>query len=84
MLKLNENYRIIYDESNVILQFFEMREKQKKDNTIEIYEFTDNYYYPTLKGALNAFLNKYLEGSKSVEEVMSKISDVEKIILTIN
>lgn len=79
-MKLSENYRIINDESNVILQFFEMREKQKKDGTVQTYEFTDSFYYPTLKGALNAFLNKNIKGSKSVNEVLNRISEVESII----
>ena len=40
-MKLNENYRIVYDSDNTILQFFEQREiKVNKVGTGEFKEFT--------------------------------------------
>jgi len=80
-MELNENYRIITDENNVILQFFETREKEnKKDGSKEPYEFTDNFYYPTIKTALRGFLNKSIKPSTAVEDCLYRIEEVENII----
>ena len=94
-MNLDSNYRIVYDENNVILQFFEQREKQtvskiidketgKKKQVLtpsgEFYEFTENFYYPNLKTALTAFLMKSLHGSETIENVLNQISRVELII----
>ena len=31
MINLNKNYRIVFDENNTVLQFFELREKPNKE-----------------------------------------------------
>ena len=79
-MNLNENYRIIYDENNTILQFFEQREKKSKDAEPIIYEFQDNSYYPNLKTALQGFLNKCTWGLETAKEVLTKLEEVAKII----
>jgi hypothetical protein len=84
-MQLNEKYRIIYDANNTILVFFEQREKQIKVKgklvpTGEFYEFTEDYYYPNLKTALNGFLNKCTWGLETVEQVLSEIKKVETLI----
>ena len=78
-MNLDNNYRIVYDENNVILQFFEQREKKTKDGNVD-FEFTENFYYPNLKTALTAFLTKSLHGSKTIEFVLNEIARVESII----
>lgn len=52
-MKLNDKYRIIYDTDNTILQFFEQREVNVKDEVTKKYvgtgefkEHTENFYYP--------------------------------------
>lgn len=82
-MKMSENYRILFDENNVILQYFDIREKNKKDGSVEEYEYQQNTFYPTVKTALLAFLSKSLHGSASVEDLISRIERVEKIILAI-
>jgi len=44
-MQIDKNYRILREAETMILQFHEMRERKKKDNTTEIYEFTENYYH---------------------------------------
>lgn len=75
-MELNDKYRIIFDENNVILQFFENRvDKNGKEK-----EFVDNFYYPNIKTALNGFLVKETWGTKTVTEFLDKINEVENII----
>jgi hypothetical protein len=80
-MQLNKNYRIIFDENNTVLQFFEMREKTKKETKeTTTFEYTENYYYPNIKTALKSFLNKSLDGSNNVEEVLKRVDEVESVI----
>jgi hypothetical protein len=84
-MKLNNNYRIVYDSNNTILQFFEQREKQikvknKLVSTGEFFEFTEDYYYPNLKTALNGFLNKCTWGLETAEQVLNEIKNIELLI----
>lgn len=83
-MQLNENYRIVYDSDNTILQFFEQREiKVNKVGTGEFKEFTENFYYPNLKTALNGFLTKCTWGIETAKEVLSKLNELEALIKTI-
>ena len=83
-MQLNENYRIVYDSDNTILQFFEQREiKVNKVGTGEFKEFTENFYDPNLKTALNGFLTKCTWGIETTKEVLSKLNELEKLIKTI-
>lgn len=80
-MQLNENYRIVYDNDNTILQFFEQREiKVQKVGTGEFKEYTENFYYPNLKTALNGFLNKCTWGLETSKEVLSMLNRVEVLI----
>lgn len=76
-MNLSENYRLVFDENNVTLQFFEQRERNKQDGTKDTFEYTDNLYYPNVKSALKAFLQKSLNGSESVEQCLKRINEVE-------
>ena len=89
-MELNANYRIIYDSDNTILQFFEMREINVKDETTKKYvgtgefkEATENFYYPNLKTALSGFLNKCTWGLQTAEEVITELKKLETLINTI-
>tara|TARA_R110000782_G_scaffold244612_1_gene331369 strand:+ start:218 stop:478 length:261 start_codon:yes stop_codon:yes gene_type:complete len=79
-MKLAHNYRIVNEENNTILQFHEDRVKIKKDGTKEPHEFIDNYFYPNLKSALKAYLNKAVGDCKEVKEVLKKIEQLENKI----
>lgn len=79
-MQLSENYRLAFDENNVTLQFFEQREKNKKDGTTEMYEYQSNTFHGSVKQALKAFLAKNLIGSESVADCLSRIEFVENKI----
>jgi len=85
-MELNENYRIIYDSENTILQFFELRESFKKEDKLKILgtgetkEFTENFYYPNLKTALIGFLNKSTHGTENAKEVLEILNKIELLI----
>jgi len=76
-MELNNNYRIVYDTNNVILQYHEKRVREKKDGSKEEYEFTDDYFYPTLKQAMKSFVNKSLKGANSIYELVKRIEKLE-------
>ena len=76
-MKLSNNYRIIAEENNTVLQFYKDKIKVKKDGTKISYEFTENYYYPNLKTALKSFVNKYIGESKEVSEVLLRLNKLE-------
>ena len=77
-MTLDGNYRIVYDENNVVLQFHEIREKTKKlDNSKESYEYVDNFYFPTVKHALKSYINKSLKYSNSHLDLICRIEDLE-------
>lgn len=76
-MNLSENYRLVFDENNVTLQFFEQRESKKKDGSKVMIEHTDNLYYPSVKSALKSFLNKSLKDCKDVQECLKRIQEVE-------
>jgi len=88
-MMLSNEYRLVYEENKVVtLQFFESRIRKKKDGNTEAYEFTDNYYYPNLKKALKAFVNKSVMPSENIQEVLDKIelleSKIDKITIKNN
>jgi len=97
-MQLNENYRIIYDSDNTILQFFEQREKQIVTKVLdettgknkhvstpsgEFIEYVDNYYYPNLKTALTGFLNKCTWGFETANQVITELNKIELLIKSI-
>ena len=77
---LNEKYRIVYDDTNVILQRYEVRLKEQGKNIGEEYELTENFYCPSVKAALRSFVNKELKYSKKINEVLERIYKLEEII----
>lgn len=79
-MKIAPDYRIVFDENNVILQYFDEREKSKKDGSVEMHEYQQNTFYPTVKTALIAFLNKTQRNCRTVEELIEKIEYVENLI----
>lgn len=83
-MRISDNYRIIPDDNNVILQFHENRTRVKKDGSTEVYEYTENTYHKTMKQALTAFLNKSQEGSQTVSDLILRIEKVEAEIVKLN
>lgn len=90
-MELNDRYRILSSTDTLILQFHEMREAQilnketkKWENTGEMKEFTENYYYPGLESALRGFLRKETIGIEKAEELLIKLDEVQETIKSIN
>ena len=79
-MKLDDNYLLVYDESNVVLRYEEKRIRIKKNETKEPYLFNEDRYYPNVKTALKAYLNISLKGSTSVEDIINRIEKAEKMI----
>lgn len=78
-MKLSENYRLLNEDSlNVVLQY---HEKRVNKNTGVEFEYTENYYYPTIKAALISYVNKDLKAAKSIKEIIQRIENLEKKIL---
>ena len=82
-MKLDENYLLVYDESNVVLRYEENRVRIKKDETKEPYMFNEDRYYPTVKSALKAYLNISLKGSADIEDIINRIEKTEELINTL-
>ena len=83
-MRISDNYRVLPDDNNVILQFHENRTRVKKDGSTEVYEYTENTYHKTMKQALTAFLNKSQEGSQTVSDLILRIEKVEAEIEKLN
>ena len=79
-MKLDDNYLLVYDESNVVLRYEENRVRIKKDETKEPYMFNEDRYYPNVKTALYAYLNISLKGSADIEDIINRIEKAEKMI----
>jgi len=80
-MELSNKYRIMKDDNNVILQFHEYRTREKGKSKGELYEFTDNSYYPNLKTALKSYVNKTLSSCNDIEKVLLKISELENKLI---
>ena len=79
-MDINPDYRLVYDENNVIHEYHEIRERKKKDGQVEEYEYTERTFYPTVKVALQVYLQKQIKGLSSAEAILKRIDDVEKQI----
>lgn len=79
-MDLDNNYRIVYDESNVILQFHEIRTRYPKDGDPVEYEFTEDTFHPNLEWALKSFVKKAVKYSASIDEVLVRLSELNKLI----
>tara|TARA_R110000782_G_scaffold9904_1_gene31400 strand:- start:226 stop:483 length:258 start_codon:yes stop_codon:yes gene_type:complete len=77
---LSENYRIISEENNTVLQYFKDKIKTKKNGDQEPYVFVENYYYPNLKTALQSYVNKSISECREVSSVLLKLNKLEKEI----
>lgn len=86
-MELAKNWRIIYDDTNVVLQFYETRTRNKVEKVkgkliptgeTEDYEFTDSRYYPSVQSALAAYIKLAPKGSESIKEIVKRIDDAVK------
>ncbi|WP_144575414.1 hypothetical protein [Bacillus cereus] len=81
-VQINEDYRLISDKHNVILQEkYEKVDNETKEKTGE-YGFKDVGYYPTLEMALKGFVKKVSLNSKAtnLKELLEEIKSIRKLI----
>lgn len=80
-MKLDDNYSIEYDSNSVNLKFEKTLLRTDSNGKNVNYIKTDIWYYPNLKQALKAYLNKVIE-SPTISEVIAKIETAEALILS--
>jgi len=78
-MELTEKWRLLKDENCITLQFFENRERIKKNGVKEVYEYVDSFYYPNVKEALKGFSRKYILPT-NYEDVLSRLERLEVMI----
>jgi len=76
-MDINKNWRLVYDDTNVTLQFHEERTRAKTDGTTEQYEFLDPHYFPDVKSALQGFLKRNLKYAIDVPDLINRIEQSE-------
>jgi hypothetical protein len=84
-MKLKFNYKIDRDENNVILRFEEKRTRINNEKKEVEFLHTDSWFYPNLKMALKAYLNKIVFDSATNEDtsastILRRIGEVEELI----
>jgi len=75
MIKLDENYWIESDNLQFTLRYEEnkgLNPKTGKDMIV-----TDQWYFPTLKMCLMAYINISTKKCKTIEDVLSYLSSIE-------
>jgi hypothetical protein len=84
MIQLDNNYRInTEDNNNCILEFFEQRTKNKGTDKEEQFEYIEQWFYPHVHDALKKYLYMVQKYSTSIEEILQKTKEVEKLINTL-
>jgi 23S rRNA maturation mini-RNase III len=85
MILLDNNYRInTEDSNNCILEFFEIRTKNKDTEKEEQFEYVDQYFYSNVHDCLIKYLYLTQKSSKTVEEILAKTKQVESLIQKLN
>jgi len=79
-LVLDENYLVEMDTHNFTLKYSKKAydEVKKKEVTT-----SKEWNYPTLKGALNVYMNECIKPLESIEKLYSELSRIEKLITLI-
>lgn len=84
MIKLTDKWSILTDGTGATLQFQEVRKKDNKEKTEKVdYLFKDEWYFLSIKQCLNRYLQLELEDTTDVKSLLSKMEEVEKIILNV-
>lgn len=78
---LDEKYSLQPDQFNgLVLTFSETRKRTKKDGTEEDFVFSDKWYFLKLSQTLRKYFQLKQMEAGSLEELLSKVESVEKII----
>jgi hypothetical protein len=85
MIILDENYRInTEDNNNSILEFFEIRTKNKDTEKEEQFEFVEQYHFPHVHDCLEKYLYLTQKSAVSIEDILLKTKEVENTIKKLN
>lgn len=94
VIELDDKYNLTPDSDNgVILTFAEIRQREetKKENgkviktgNTEDYLFEDKTYHTRISQALTKYVDLTQNSSKSLEDLLSKVDEIYKVIDTIN
>ena len=85
MIILDNNYRInTEDSNNCILEFFEIRTKNKDTEKEEQFEFVEQYYFPHIHDCLIKYLYLVQKSAISIEDILLKTKEVENTIKKLN
>jgi hypothetical protein len=81
MIRLDDKYHLEPDQfKGLVLVFREERERIKKDETVETYMFEDRWYHPKLSQSLSRYLMLTQNDSKTLEELLERVTRVENLI----
>lgn len=81
MIQLDENYRInTEDNNNCILEFFEIRTKNKDTEKEKQFEYVEQWFYPSILTCLTKYLSLVQKEATSIEQVIEKTNLAEKNI----
>jgi len=81
MIILDSKFKILTDRNNYTLHYSEQKTiLDKKTGESKIITSVDEWHYPSIQGALRTFLRESLRPSTSIENVLTRINEVENII----
>lgn len=79
-MKLDKNYTLESDKNNWILSY---KSDEKTNEKGEKYHGTYSWYYPSLKDALQKYMDECLKPCESVEELFKELIKLKHRISTI-
>ena len=79
---LDDNFKMHHDSfRGIILTFSEMREREKKDGTVEKYIYTEPRYFPKVDQALERFVElSQTQPTKTVEEILEVCKKINETL----
>ena len=84
MIILDNNYRInTEDNNNCILEFFEIRTKNKDTEKEEQFEYVEQYYYSNVQDCLEKYLQLAQKEAKDIKDCIRITEETIKRILNL-
>ena len=84
MIILDNNYRInTEDNNNCILEFFEIRTKNKDTEKEEQFEYVEQYYYSSVQDCLEKYLQLAQKEAKDIKDCIRITEETIKRILNL-
>jgi hypothetical protein len=82
MIQINDKYRMVPDEYNVILQeLYQIKEGKVAGKHIKAREvWKDKTFHNTVESALKSYANLELKNASSLEDLAKRIEDIKTLI----